>query len=220
MVNIEDVKSEIPHVEPAGINRLTTIYHRQTDLILKYLDIEEKNGQLPTRDIPVSIDSRSGQDRLKQIAWCITEEFAEYRAATEGQHQVEELMDIYHFLIELNILSDYTPSDFHKDILRYKDVNSEATDCTINIARNSEYFTDNSIQLDFIMWLGSTMNCLKLKPWKQSHHITDIDRYKFCLMKTNQLFYLIMAREYPMVDIFENYFKKSAVNQFRQQSNY
>ena len=50
----------------------------------KYEHIEEANGMLETKDVPVDIDSRKGQARLKNFAWRFTEELAEALEPTEA----------------------------------------------------------------------------------------------------------------------------------------
>ncbi len=111
MVNITEVESTASLTD---LQKIEKVYNRQRELITKYLDIEEKNGLLYTRDIPVKLDSSKGQARLKQVAWWITEEIGEFIHATDHTHKIEELCDAYHFLIELNILSTFTIHHFRK----------------------------------------------------------------------------------------------------------
>jgi hypothetical protein len=69
--------------------------------------------------------------------------------------------------------------------------------------------------------LGEAMNCLKNKPWKSTHMLTDLphfyeeiaDAFHFFI----ELCILIGLDEQA---IFEIYFRKSEVNRFRQRSNY
>jgi len=69
--------------------------------------------------------------------------------------------------------------------------------------------------------LFEAMNCLKNKAWKQSMMETDIDHYQEELADAFHFFIelLILSGIYAD-DIFSLYFKKAAVNKFRQRSNY
>ena len=69
--------------------------------------------------------------------------------------------------------------------------------------------------------LGIAMNCLKQKPWKQTHMLTDTARFEYLIIET---FYhwVTFARTIGMnaQEAFDFYFKKSEVNIFRQRSQY
>jgi len=83
----------------------------------KYEGIEDSNGLLQTRDVPVDLDDRKGQARLKDFAWRVTEEIGEAmnclknrpwkqtHMLTDREHYEEELADAFHFFVELCILS-------------------------------------------------------------------------------------------------------------------
>jgi len=94
--------------------RLTAIFDRQKSLMEKYHGIEERNGLLLDPSVPVDLDHRFGQQRLKDFSWRVSEELGEATAAFEDhpnltEHLHEELIDALHFLIELLILSGLQP---------------------------------------------------------------------------------------------------------------
>jgi len=109
-MNINNMKGE----KVTG-DKLEFIFNRQMELLKKYLDIEEKNGLVHTKDVPVNLDSFQGQARLKDFAWRITEELGEGMnclknkpwkqtfVPTDGEHFKEELIDAFHFFVELLI---------------------------------------------------------------------------------------------------------------------
>lgn len=69
--------------------------------------------------------------------------------------------------------------------------------------------------------IGEAANCLKLKPWKQTHVETDWDHFDEELADALHFFVeLFIARGLTARQVFELYFKKSAVNKFRQRSVY
>lgn len=198
-MNITDVES--PGEYPK--NLLLGIFDHQRELMKKYHGIEHGNGLLQTQDVPVDIDCRFGQARLKDFAWRVTEELAEATGTSQigDPHYKEELIDALHFLVELCILADNIPStDMDLDSLIVQYGVSEYT---------------------IIEQLGLAMNCLKNKPWKQTHMLTDVARFKLHLGKAFQaLVSLLHFNGLNSYDIYDLYFKKNRVNHFRQDSKY
>lgn len=234
MVNVNDFES--PTTE--GVQcKLNAIFVRQKELMDKYHHIEEKNGLLQTGMVPVDLHDRFGQARLKDFAWRVTEELAEATEALtyegKGVHFKEELMDALHFLVELHILSGYGPVDIavtdpkhsfgplpEKDLL---DVLFEMVDIQIpgpDIVNPSLLVIRGHIYV-IIEDLGKAMNCLKQKPWKQSHILTDADMYRAKLTDSFHSFVRVAALVgMTSQDVFDLYFRKSEVNKFRQKSKY
>ena len=65
------------------------------------------------------------------------------------------------------------------------------------------------------------MNCLKNKPWKQTHMLTDEPKFKNYIIKAFLgIIGIYIDNEYSEKDMYNLYFKKNAVNQFRQRSKY
>lgn len=117
-MNIDDVKE----IKVKG-DKLEAIFIRQKELMNKYHKIEAKSGLMQTDKVPVDIDSPAGQARLKDFAWRITEEIGEAmnclkqkpwkqtHMETDVVHYLEEIIDAFHFFIELCILSGLTADD-------------------------------------------------------------------------------------------------------------
>ena len=69
--------------------------------------------------------------------------------------------------------------------------------------------------------LGEAMNCLKNKPWKQTHFQTDLDHYYEEISDAFHFFIeLCILSGLDAEDLYQLYYRKSKVNQFRQRSNY
>ena len=69
--------------------------------------------------------------------------------------------------------------------------------------------------------IGEAMNCLKNKPWKQTQMLTDRPKFKKYIQEAySRLLGIFFTAGYKMEDIYILYFKKNAVNQFRQRSKY
>lgn len=202
-------------------DRLQAIFERQKELMEKYHHIEERSGLLQTGDCPVNLDDKRGQARLKDFAWRFTEEVGEALDAKSNElHYQEELIDGLHFLTELTILAgkDYnTITDF--------DLDGEGLDYL-------DMFYDDGRELavgldldklitKLVQELGMTMNCLKNKPWKQSHMRTDKEAFYDRLERVWLTYMGILAVSgMEATDIVDIYFKKSQVNGFRIRSKY
>ena len=129
-MNIEDIK-EVPIPK----DKLEAIFARQEELMRKYNKIEAKNDLLQTDKIPVDIHSHTGQARLKDFAWRITEEFGEAmnclknkpwkvtQMETDVVHYLEEIVDAFHFFIELCILSGLNAEDLFRFYFKKSEVN-------------------------------------------------------------------------------------------------
>jgi hypothetical protein len=214
-MNINDVGElkELPD------DMLGFIFAEQRKLMETYEKIEADNGLLTTSDIPVDLHDKMGQARLKDFAWRCTEEIAEALEAWDGNdiiHAKEEIADALHFLVEFTILAGVVPEDLDK-------VSSGSF-----TSRWDQFGKiKNNIPIEdtlrvFISHLGCTCNYLKNKPWKVSHMLTDVDAFKSGLLDTwvDFGFLAITFGIKSFEEMFQLYFRKSQVNEFRQRSNY
>ena len=134
MVNIKDVEVKIPTylVYPDGL--LELIFKRQSELMKKYSKIETDNGHYTPKGI-VDLHDRHDQQYLKDFAWRITEELGEAmnclknkpwkqtEMVTDEEHFLEELIDGFHFYIELLILCGFTPETLFRTYFAKSEVN-------------------------------------------------------------------------------------------------
>ena len=224
-MNITDIEN--PVVEG---DRLELIFQKQRELILKYHDIEKKNGLLQTEEMPVNLNDRKGQARIKDFAWRVMEEVGEAMDAIlidkDYTHYCEELIDALHFLTELTINAGFTPDDLipentptegFKDkldvICHMVSIDGMEEEGSISSVRNL-------LCTELVRNLGMTCNCLKNKPWKQSMMLTDETQFLSHLRLTWWLYMYWLAYEMGCDGIYTVYFKKNEVNKFRQRSNY
>jgi hypothetical protein len=221
-----DVNEEAPNTHSEIWER---IFQKQKELIEKYKEIEDMGDLMET--LEQNIYTRVGQKWIKDFAWRTTEELCEAQEAFElftvldknnpnyestgkqfYDHYLEEYIDALHFLVELTIIAgeshDIVPS-FDDDSLGLEKSDIELIEKVY-------------IPFPIIYNLGLMCNTLKNKPWKQTEVLTD-DKMFYKYLKNAWLsmmlsFYIIFEKDEKR--IFEYYFKKHAVNKFRQRSNY
>lgn len=209
----------INHVEDKDIdipksNLLQAIFDHQEKLHKKYLPVEEKNGIgfAVVKDRPFSFDDRFWQYMLKDMSWRVVEELTE---ATEAhldgnyEHYVEELIDALHFYTELMIVIDLGAKDV---LYSYKDT----TQLMVSMSR--EDVTPYSV----IMLLGLSCNLLKNKPWKNTHLVTDVVRFRLNIVNGYRNLLRLICRSgiINAEELYLIYAKKNTVNRFRIRSNY
>lgn len=208
-MNVTDVKNDRVYNPDTWIQECMEAQHK---LASKYLDIEEANGLLETRDMPVNLDDKFGQARLKSMFWRVTEEIAEAleaEADNDEVHTKEELADAFHFLLEAALLGGIEEEFIKKGWKKYQETYS------------SICLSFEDVLPMFLMSMGLAANCLKNKPWKTTNIKTDKARFKVHLINAVDLF-LLLCTGFDLCpkELFDYYFRKNKVNQFRQESNY
>lgn len=203
-------------------NFFQLIFQRQRELAEKYQEIETKNGFHYPIDLVLNLNDRLDQNLLKNMAWRTVEELGEsleaytdYLHSTSSNgieqllHAKEELADGLHFITEACILSgiQYTEFKFFIIIAHYN----------TPFEKDRRFFDQIT---EFIMKIGISMNCLKLKPWKNTHYQTDTMYYLDKLKRAYTTYIGLMLKIMTPLEILNFYFRKSQVNQFRQESNY
>lgn len=232
-MNVTDVESPAP----SSGDRLKEIFAKQRLLMEKYEEIEEKNGLLQTKDIPVDLHDKMGQARIKDFAWRTTEELAEAMEAYQDHpelidHYQEEIIDALHFLTELTILSGMTAETLSQKILSKSELPKQVSNLDnlgkifILSSMSMNWDVDEYIQVyinmgETITALGCVCNSLKNKPWKNTHMLTDINLYQEHLVNTWFNFIRLSIAYGINADRMDDlYFRKNKVNQFRQATNY
>lgn len=207
-MNIQDVdeKIEVPKTREGIIK---AIFDKQEELAKKYKPIEQSQGigyGLLRGKFDIN-ESRS-QYLLKDFAWRVTEELTEAVEAKdkgEKEHMLEEIADAFHFLVELCILVEIPSS---------------------RISRLDPLFPDPLSPKDIRIYcvihsLGIAMNCLKQKPWKQTHVLTDTKKFEnYIVLAFSELCRVWKSYEMTAESLYIYYFKKNKVNNFRIESNY
>lgn len=231
-MNVDHVSDDMVPEVTFGMDRLALIFARQQYLMEKYHHIERASGLMQIEDVPVPLNDPRGQARLKDFAWRITEEIVEAttsRYDTEPlaaiTHFQEELSDALHFLVEMLHLIGFTAESLHAAV-NYKgtykaDCRFETHFFAADLKRSRVDKSVGEEAYECIEELGMAMNCLKQKPWKQTHMRTDEDRFKGYIVNCYLRFLTIwMNLGYTADQLYRVYWKKSYVNSFRVRSNY
>ncbi len=223
-MNVNDVKE----IEDSD-DYIKSIFEKQIKLMDKYHLIEHKVLGIDALNIKCenesSIDNNVIQLKIKDYLWRVVEEVSESLEASQDcyVHQVEELSDALHFMVEFMIFVgieyDKLPSmddtyDFVTEQLKEYSQNDE-------LDEQFHYIMVKSTYLEVFYRLGLIGNCLKNKPWKQSQMRTDYKKFYNCSIDAYEaLINLFCLLGLTPKDIYEIYFKKSEVNKFRQRSKY
>lgn len=189
---------------------LETIFKAQSELMHKYHPIELENNALETDQVPVDIQSRDGQARLRRFAWFIVEEISEALEAKQSNpSELEgELSDILHFMTEWAILSGVTADQ----IIYTRNPPAKM------LMLKSDYAPK---YLEVIYWVGLATNLLKGKPWKKAYKPTDIQKYQSRVIAAYvALLELIHFSGVELFSLDDLYFKKNKVNHERIQGGY
>lgn len=224
-----------PHNEN---DMLVAIFNQQRSHMEVYAQIEDENGLLQTSDIPVNLQDKFGQARLKDFAWRITEEIGEalndLYLDQSLRNYFEELSDVLHFLTEFTILAGYQPNDLvlepvdkmvdHLDYLEKLYNQTEAATKHLDF-----WFTYNDIAFliaEFIRELSMLCNLLKNKPWKKSvaqGQLKETDPLKFKKQLINvweKFIYICLTSGVGPQRLYDLYFYKSHKNKIRQETGY
>lgn len=215
-MNVDDIKSNVIPTDFNEYDRLDLIFQRQHALMEKYLLIEIRNDLCHTQDCPVDLNDKFGQARLKDFFWRITEELGEACEANRihpelKNHVLEELADALHFLVEMYLLAGVKPSHWGGESCRLETMVQASCD---GVDLETGCF-------EITYYLGVASNCLKNRPWKQNHQLTDTLKFMMNLrMCLPLLIDVFVSQGLNADEIFRMYWKKSEVNKFRQRSNY
>ena len=198
-MNVTDIKGDIKVPETRAA-LWAEIFSKQRQLIDQYSGVEGMGNLLETTD--TNLNTANGQKWIKDFAWRTTEELAEAWEAImdeDKEHIGDEFADALHFLTELTIIAGY-------DYTIIPEVN-------LVLHGSNPWFP--------IYHLGMTCNTLKNKPWKQHQLLTDEREFKKRLIETWKSFILYAVQNLESEEnLFIYYFKKHAINEFRQRSNY
>lgn len=218
-MNVNDI-----NLETLEGDKLELIFARQKELMEKYHHIEESQGVgygiLQGRKLDLN-EIRS-QCLLKDFAWRVTEEITEAMDALDSDdktHFKEELADALHFLTELCLKAGVTPDMILENWVTKPKDGVDKFDALLSPILVSDK-TAFSHPYPTIHFLGLAMNCLKQKPWKKTHILTDVKKFQGYLVEAYQNFCRLLRYYSNSQEMFDFYFKKSKVNDFRIKTNY
>jgi hypothetical protein len=130
-MNTKDIEIEAPLLG----DKLENIFSRQVDLMAHYHSIEDSNGLLLYKEIPVDLHDRLGQARLRELIRRTTDELSEAshtlknspwkqsHVLTDVDHFYEEIADAFHFFIEFCIAAGLTAEDLYRIYFKKSEVN-------------------------------------------------------------------------------------------------
>lgn len=226
-MNVDDVESVAPVKD-----KLIEIFERQGELAHKYIDVEKRNrigyGILPD-EYEHNLDSRFTQALLKDFAWRSVEEITEATEALGKQHDIhpqEEVADALHFLVELCLIAGISPEDVAVPARPNSkgDMLDNMFDVEYGYGRTPEVakvLNTRMLVYNYVEHLGIAMNCLKNKPWKQTHFVTDKAKFKQAVCNAfHSLVDVAISFRMNADLLYDFYFKKNQVNQFRVRSKY
>ncbi len=202
-------------------DRLTAIFEKQRELTNRFHNIELENRILRgsfDRKIPVDLLGFSGQETIRSHAWRVVEEVAEVLDARERSSRadlLEEVSDVFHFVVELMIVSGLDkispqipiPPDEPQDPLTW----------IFEYAPDSVIYSDaGQAWLDFLRSLGMALHELKWRAWKKTPLATDVRVFHW---KLNDAFHAFIAAVkvlgFSADELHAAYFSKNQVNHGR-----
>jgi hypothetical protein len=191
------------------VDKLSLIFKRQQELTTEFQRIEVHNGLCDyALGIPFDLSNPLAQKQLRATAWYAIEEIGEALNATNEQDKQEEVVDVFHFLVELLLCSGATPEGI------YPFYEEDKLEKLFTIA-SAEYTTLVSTMY-LCERLADAMHCLKAKPWKQNPKETSKVIYQHKLFGV--LFAFIeFAKAFGLTpdSLFNLYMGKANVNQKR-----
>jgi len=223
-MNIDDIRHEA--IKIPGKDLFVNLFEHQHALMLKYEAIERKAGAIAPH-APWHIDDPKVQMRLKDMFWRVTEELAEaieeevnlvrwadkWDTNADVRHVFEELADALHFLAEASIIANIPPGwveSIARDVYAPKFEYRVVMPLELNI-----------MCLEVIRELGLAANCLKNKPWKQTHMETDVSRFNERLCNAwRRMLYIFWRLGMIAQEVYVLYCRKLEVNKFRQETMY
>lgn len=197
---------------------LTKIFEAQRDLIAQFHKIELANGFPIESAIPVDLDNKFDQFRLKELAWRITEEIGETittlrEVGKSNTTYQEEVSDVIHFFVEMLIIAGITPSDLAPGP---DQLESLFMSVLLEFWKDSDRSDLEKCWLNTIVELSLACNELKNRPWKQSFKPTDREAFKDRLVGAFHEMVMACIRSEIDATVFSAiYFRKHEINQGR-----
>jgi dimeric dUTPase (all-alpha-NTP-PPase superfamily) len=198
----------------------------------KYHVLEQQNlGRVLPDPHKIDLDAQEDQLRLKEFSWRVTEELAEATECVQcgGKldelHFLEEMIDALHFSVELFMMSGLTVNDLTTEPNRLTFLYELWEDSRVfpTASGNSRSFY-NTIHIktwETVEILGTAMNCLKNKPWKTTHMVTDKAAFRHLMTRfMHSLLRLMWVSGFNPKTLTQLYLNKNAVNNFRLRSAY
>lgn len=189
------------------MDRLEQIFLRQKELTNEFHRIEVDNGLADyVFGIPYDLANPKAQKQLRATAWYIIEEMGEVLDAKTLEEQQKEVIDVFHFLVELMLCSDIVAE--HVYPLNEDKLNA--------LFFNASFVSSTGATLELVESLAWAIHELKAKPWKQSPKDTNWIFYKSKLVSAFFDFFNY-AKSYDLTPdlLFSLYMGKAKINKER-----
>lgn len=159
----------------------------------------------------------------------ITEAYTAFKVQ-HYEHYLEEIVDVFNFLIETHILlenvvvNDQVCLDNIYNSFKLYEKHIELPDYLYNDFCPPETERQKLIKSDLfniIQHIGELTNLLKQRPWRESQYPVDLLTFKNRWKELLQIFFDTLIHQGIGFDILSNVWsKKYQVNKFRIESNY
>lgn len=168
---------------------------------------------------------------LERVVEEITEAYSAFRAE-HYEHYLEEIVDVFNFLIETQILikniimNDKVSLDNIYNSFKLYEKHIKLPDYLYNVNHrvDSGNICRDKIRadlFDIIQSIGELTNLLKQRPWRDSQYPVDLLTFKKRWVKVLNLFFNTLIQQGIGFDILSDIWsKKYQVNKFRIESNY
>lgn len=166
---------------------------------------------------------------LERVVEEITEAYSAFRAE-HYEHYLEEIVDVFNFIIETHILLRNVvenDSTLLKDLANFFNLYQKHIKlpdylypdfCPSEDKRRALIRRD---LFDIIQLIGEITNLLKQRPWRESQYPVDLLTFKNKWLEFIQIFFNTLIRQGIGYDILSSIWsKKYQVNKFRIESNY
>jgi hypothetical protein len=204
--------------------KLTEIFRRQGEYLASLEAIYISNGCFRHAEpFPWKTDDRLSQEEFRLLAWRCTEEVIEaLEASANGDHNgyLDEIADIFHFFVELCLVSGVNPTDLAYSFTMIapspKTPDADLLDRTFGFCGSGRGDTIPTRWYCFIHLLGKAMMSFRQRPWRTDHRPTNRAVYVSSLSAA--YFSLITACKRSGLDadgLYAAYFAKSKVNDQR-----
>ena len=201
-------------------DRLTAIFAKQRELTLRFHPVELQNRLSAgsyDRAIPVDLTTFRGQETARSHAWRVVEEVAEVLQAMQMKTRedvIEEISDVFHFVVELMIICDVNEVDPNVPMPTSMPV--DPLSWIFDYVPTEIYPSRSEAWLDFIQTLGDAIHELKFRAWKANPAPTDPKVFK---RKLNDMFHAFIAAVktsgFTAGELHAAYFSKNQVNHER-----
>lgn len=206
------------------MDQLDKLFAAQLELIHKIGGVYTANGFDAWTRAPV-LENRVHQAHVKYVAWCFHEEICEVSLHEDEAGRHEEIVDAFHFLLELMIFCGMTPQSLFDETMKSIGTSHseplDRLDYMFFMTMANPQLTGIGAELGLARSLGYAMYELKQKPWRVTDKPTDQEELRRSL---GVLFHAFIryAHSQGMTarGLWLGYIAKNDVNHKRVQEKY